>query len=391
MKSVRTLVDALPPLKLNDAEEIELQNLAENFVLSNIDEYLDISDRVRKTGKTPREWREQRHKDGIRVYTQRSKKSRDPDAPVPSLLLFGTIHGTLDDVMYAVSASNDEDIKVKSKFVQDGIVDAKVLHRVVRPTVESPYQHVNVAWRLYAVPENRDYICVEASGVATMTEGESIGYHIAHSVGFPQLPPFQNVDVERGNLSVCALYRQRAPNSVECYVHGFFDFQEDDTVLSAISMNSMANQWLSFSQLIECAEMKKLVWRLRKKSARISVDTCSSSGSSFESMALARRRKSSVAAKASSHCAVCTKSFGLLGSGKKACRVCGQMVCSKCQVRKTVCTVRPWENAAILEKKLPVCGPCIQDVLSDNALDVARDEVHLRVYTRDSDWWSMSE
>ncbi|KAE8990073.1 hypothetical protein PF011_g18503 [Phytophthora fragariae] len=42
----------------------------------------------------PREWRELRHKDGIRVYTQRSKKSRDPDAPVPLLLLFGTIRGT---------------------------------------------------------------------------------------------------------------------------------------------------------------------------------------------------------------------------------------------------------------------------------------------------------
>ncbi|GMF43624.1 unnamed protein product [Phytophthora fragariaefolia] len=393
MKSIRTLVDALPALKLNDAEEMELQNLAENFVLGNIDEYLEVSEQVRKTGRTPREWRELRHKDGIRVYTQRSKKSRVKDAPeptVPSLLLLGTVQGTLNDVMYAVAASNDEDIKVKSKFVQDGIVDAKVLCEMVRPTVEDAYQHVNVAWRLYAVPEHRDYICVEASGIAVTAEGESIGYHVAHSVGFPQLPPFQKADVERGNLSVCALYRQRAPNSVECYVHGFFDFQEDDTVLSAISMNSMANQWLSFSQLIECAEMKKLVWRLRKKSARISIDTCSSSGSSFDLLA-AQRRKSSGAAKASNHCAICTKGFGLLGSGKKACRVCGELVCSKCQVRKTVCTVRPWENAAILEKKLPVCGPCIEDVLKGNALDVARDEVHLRVYTRDSDWWSMSE
>jgi hypothetical protein len=392
MKSVRSLVDALPALKLNDAEESELQNLTENFVLANIQEYLDISDNVRKTGRTPREWRELRHKDGIRVYTQRSKRGADPDTPeptVPSLLLFGTIQGNLHDVMYAVSASNDEDIKVKAKFVQDGIVDAKVLCEVVRPTVEDPYQHVNVTWRLYAVPDNRDYICVEASGVAITTEGESVGYHIAHSVGFPQLPPFQNADVERGNLSVCALYRQRAPNSVECYVHGFFDFQEDDTVLSAISMNSMANQWLSFSQLIECAEMKKLVWCLRRKSARLS-DTCSSESSSFDSQ-ISQRRKSSAAIKGSNHCRVCTNGFGLLGAGKKTCRVCGQLVCSKCHVTRTVCTVKPWDNRAILEKKLPVCGPCIHDIVEGNALEVARDEVHLREFTRDSDWWSMSE
>ncbi|KAL3659937.1 hypothetical protein V7S43_015238 [Phytophthora oleae] len=389
MKSIRSLVDALPPLKLNDAEVMELQNLSENFVLANIDEYLEMSEDVRKTGKRPKEWRELRRKDNIRVYTQRSTKSGDPDAEstVPSLLLFGTIQGTLNDVMYAVSASNDEDIKVRSKFVQDGIVDAKVLCEVVQPTVEDPYQHVNVTWRLYAVPENRDYICIEASGIAVTTEGESIGYHVAHSVGFPQLPPFQKADVERGNLSVCALYRQRAPNSVECYVHGFFDFQEDDTVLSAISMNSMANQWLSFSQLIECAEMKKLVWRLRKKSARIS-STSTATNSSLGSP-IDPRRKSSVPV--SSHCRVCTKSFGLLGSGKKMCRVCGQMVCSKCHVKRTVCTVNHWENRAILEKKLPVCGPCIHEILSGNALEVARDEVHLRDYTRDSDWWSLSE
>ncbi|KAG7387890.1 hypothetical protein PHYPSEUDO_013541 [Phytophthora pseudosyringae] len=390
MKSVRSLVDALPPLKLNDAEEMELQSLAENFVLGNMEEYVEISERVRKSGKTPREWRELRQRGGIRVYTQRSQKNKsEPDGAdpsVPSLLLLGTIQGTLNDVMYAVSASNNEDIKVKSKFVQDGIVDAKVLHEVVRPTEEDPYHHVNVTWRLYAVPENRDYICVEASGIAITTEGESIGYHIAHSVGFPQLTPFQNADVERGNLSVCALYRQRAPNSVECYVHGFFDFQEDDTVLSAISMNSMANQWLSFSQLIECAEMKKLVWCLRRKSARIS-DTSSSTSSSFD-LPITQRRKSSAAV--SRHCRVCTKGFGLLGS-KKTCQVCGQMVCSKCHVKRTVCTVKPWDNQAILEKKLPVCGPCIHDILKGNALEVARDEVHLRVYTRDSDWWSMSE
>ncbi|KAL4140763.1 hypothetical protein PRNP1_015043 [Phytophthora ramorum] len=171
MKSVRSVVDALPPLKLNDSEETELQNLSENFVLANIEDYLEIGEDVRKTGNTPREWRELRRKDGIRVYTQRSKKGDSGAAglTVPSLLLFGTIQGALNDVMYAVSASNDEDIK------------------------------------------------------------------------------------------------------------------------------------------------------------------------------------------------------------------------------KTVCTVRPWENTAILEKKLPVCGPCIQDILKGSALEVARDEVHLRVYTRDSDWWSTSE
>lgn len=389
MKPVRALVDALPPLTLNGDEVNELQSLVETFVLSNIDEYLEMSDGVRKSGQTPREWRELRHKDSVRVYTLRSKKtSAANESTVPSLLLFGTIQGSLHDVMYAVAASKDDDIKVKSKFVQDGIVDAKVLHEVIRPSLDEPYRHVNVAWRLYAVPESRDYICVEASGVATTNDGESIGYHIAHSVGFPQLPPFQDADVERGNLSVCALYRQRAPNSVECYVHGFFDFQEDDTVLSAISMNSMANQWLSFSQLIECAHMKKLVWRLRRK-CRDTYSSSTSSSSSFDSHTF-RRRKSSTPSKASSHCSVCTKSFGLLGS-KKACRVCDRMVCSKCHVKRTVCTVKPHKDTAILEKKLPICGPCIQEVLKTNAMDIARDEIHLRGCTRDSDWWSVSE
>ncbi|RLN20095.1 hypothetical protein BBJ28_00021360 [Nothophytophthora sp. Chile5] len=391
MKSPRALVEALPPLKLNADEEIELQRLAETFVLNNLSQYLELSEGVRKTGASPKEWRELRQKESIRVYTQRSKKKSDSaveEPSVPSLLLFGTVAGCLNDVMYAVAASNDVDIQVKSKFVQDGIVDAKVLCEVVRPSINEPFAHVNVTWRLYAVPEARDYICVEASGIATTADGESIGYHIAHSVAFPQLPPFRDADVERGNLSVCALYRQRAPNSVECYVHGFFDFQEEDTVLSAISMNAMANQWLSFSQLIECAEMKKLVWRLRKKAAQLA-DTCSSSSSSFDSVEATRRRSS--AAKPASHCSVCTKSLGFMNTGKKHCRVCDRTVCSRCNLKKTVCTVKPLKGRAILEKKFAVCAPCYQDIMKSDALAVARDEIHLRGCTRDSDWWSVSE
>ncbi|OWY93697.1 hypothetical protein PHMEG_00036814 [Phytophthora megakarya] len=54
---------------------------------------------------------------------------------------------------------------------------------------------------------------------------ERIGYNISHSVTFAQIPGMEDThSIERGNMSVCSLYLQKTPTTVECYVRGFFDF-----------------------------------------------------------------------------------------------------------------------------------------------------------------------
>ncbi|POM63998.1 Hypothetical protein PHPALM_20533, partial [Phytophthora palmivora] len=194
------------------------------------------------------------------AYRNRSRHNGLP--MTPSLLLLGTIEGTLDDVMYGAVATTDEAIRIKSTCTQDGIIDSKVLHELVQPTVEDPFHHVSVKWRLYN--NQRDYVSLDTTGIAHTVKRERIGYNISHSVAFAQIPGMDNI--ERGNMSVGSLYLQKTPTTVECYVRGFFDFHTQNEMVNTMSLQAIAAQWASFARKRECALMKKLVWRMRKSS-----------------------------------------------------------------------------------------------------------------------------
>ncbi|KAG6616105.1 neutral zinc metallopeptidase, Zn-binding site [Phytophthora cinnamomi] len=214
-----------------------------------------------------RAWKELRRKDNIRVYKERPRPNAMPTTP--SLLLLGTVKGNLDDVMYAIVTPTEQAMKIKSNCTHDGVIDRKVLHEIVRPSVDDPFRHVSVNWSLYADSEPHDYVCVEATGVTHTLRGERVGFHLSHSVAFTQLPSFsESHGVERGNRSICSLYRETTAGEVECYVRGFFDFRDGDNELTTnIALHAIANQWLSFSRQIEFSHMKKLVWRLPAASA----------------------------------------------------------------------------------------------------------------------------
>ncbi|KAJ8566312.1 hypothetical protein ON010_g6815 [Phytophthora cinnamomi] len=203
-----------------------------------------------------RAWKELRRKDNIRVYKERPRPNAMPTTP--SLLLLGTVKGNLDDVMYAIVTPTEQAMKIKSNCTHDGVIDRKVLHEIVRPSVDDPFRHVSVNWSLYADSEPHDYVCVEATGVTHTLRGERVGFHLSHSVAFTQLPSFsESHGVERGNRSICSLYRETTAGEVECYVRGFFDFRDGDNELTTnIALHAIANQWLSFSRQIEFSHMK---------------------------------------------------------------------------------------------------------------------------------------
>ncbi|EGZ04561.1 hypothetical protein PHYSODRAFT_248070, partial [Phytophthora sojae] len=147
----------------------------------------------------------------------------------------------------------------------DSVLESKVVQSVVAPSEEQPFRHVGVKWRLHN--NARDFVCVEATGFATSSKGEQVGFSISHSVAFSQIPSFDKFGVERANMSLCCLFHQKTPELVECYARGFYDFRSDSNeLMNSLSVNAVATQWLSVSRIIECAEMKKLVWRLRKNS-----------------------------------------------------------------------------------------------------------------------------
>ncbi|KAL4115067.1 hypothetical protein PRIC2_013962 [Phytophthora ramorum] len=355
------LIHYVPQLHLVESDVASLRELADTLVTHNIESYNALL--VSPDGHVDaRQWKELRRKEGIRVYKERPTDTSSTLPCIPSLLLLGTVVGRLDDVMFVAGAATDEQMKLTAKCLQDGVLDSKVVQSIVAPTEEQPFRHVGVKWRLHNA---RDFVCVDATGIAISSKGERVGYSIRHSVAFSQLPSFDKFGVERANMSVCCLFRQKTPETVECYARGFFDFGSDSSeLLNTLSMNTVATQWLSFSKYVDCAEMKKLVWRMRKNSGlpvngpMVIEPMDELAGSGVE--------------KSDGGCAVCSRSFGF--SLRKTCKICQRSVCSSCCVKKLVCIMAP-DRRTVLDKKRTFCAMCMCEVARSDALAIARDEI----------------
>ncbi|KAL4086523.1 hypothetical protein PRIC1_014226 [Phytophthora ramorum] len=369
MPSLNAIAGLLPQLDISVQEGSMLVDLTETLTQHNIAQCSTVL--MTKDGHADsRAWKELRRKDSIRVYKERPQSKSMPSTP--SLLLLGTVQGNLDDVMYAIVTPTEQAMKIKSNCTNDGVIDRKVLHEIVRPTVDAPFRHVSINWSLYADSEPHDYVCVEATGTTHTLRGERVGFHLSHSVAFSQLQSFsESHGVERGNRSICSLYRETTAGEVQCYVRGFFDFQDgDNELLTNMALHAIASQWLSFSRQIEFSHMKKLVWRLRR----------SSSDADDFVMAAAieehRRKVSEAALDRQVTCRVCHKTFGLLDR-KTTCKSCEQAVCPRCRVKKRVCVLAP-DQRTVLEKRRSFCAPCIAEVTTSNARVIAQEELQLQ-------------
>ncbi|KAH7491347.1 uncharacterized protein KRP23_270 [Phytophthora ramorum] len=368
--SALTLVDLLPELTVSDADCNMLRELASTLVTHNLEQCNMLL--VTKKGypdAASGQWKEMRRKDALRIYRERPSSARGGAPFSPSLLLLGTVDGTVEEVMYGVVATTDAALKIKSTCVNDGMLDTKMLCELTKPSMKDPFRHVGIKWKLY---HGRDYVSLDSTGVLYSSKGERIGYNLSHSVAFSELPEFKTQGILRGNMSVCSVYRQKTPTTVECYVRGFFDFPTNNEMLNNVALQALASQWLSFGRKAECGRMKKLGWRLRRNSLDgrssdgSSTSTCSSYGSSPKASPPPAFRPGA--------CSLCSHSFGFLGTSRETCTSCTQLVCTRCTVKKIMYTAAS-DGRAVLEKKQPFCRVCLDDVAECDTLAIAREEL----------------
>lgn len=354
----------LKPLQCSDDDNAKLRELAETLVVHNMDQYNALELGKNGAPADKNRWKEVRKKEGTRVFKERATKGKPLE--MPSLMLLGTVVGRLEDVMYAVVAPSTESMRIKSAIIRDGIVDCKVLHEVATPTIDDPFHHVSVKWRLFAEPEARDHVCIDASGIATSVKGERVGYHLSHSIGFEQIPNFASYDVQRANMSVCSLYVQQSPTTVQIYARGFYDFSTGkNELLDNASLSAISSHWLSFPRKVECAQVKKLLWTMFKNNNRDSIMSLTAEEG---------KPRAPLAAATPGRCKVCAKSFGFLGTSRKCCRACNDQICSRCSVVKTVVKLAP-NQVSVVEKKRVFCVQCISDVARVDAVRIAREEI----------------
>ncbi|KAE9071654.1 hypothetical protein PF007_g26474 [Phytophthora fragariae] len=160
----------------------------------------------------PTQWKRNAQRDNLQVYCRQQQQRKNSSAgergsrrrlfrdtevrtaltEMPTLLLVGTIKGSLADVMYGVLNPTADSMRLKSSYVGDKFAGCAVLATIERPTPSDPFRSHSLKWLegdhpfiFRPIVKNRDFVFMEATGLIHLAGGERVGYHVMHSVTFP--------------------------------------------------------------------------------------------------------------------------------------------------------------------------------------------------------------
>ncbi|KAG7387460.1 hypothetical protein PHYPSEUDO_014108 [Phytophthora pseudosyringae] len=369
---------------LTMGDRSQLEALAQTFVSDNLRQYLAHSamglDKVDE-----RRWKVVKAKEALRVYAERSQRdmarwtrkhsshsSHSPDASrtnteeedaeylvseLPVMFSAGTLVGNLEDVMFGVVNPSLELMRIKSSYVAD-VSSAAVLAAIVEPTMDDPFCSLVIKWMEMDLPlrksglvKNRDYVYMEATGMVQLgPRGDRIGYHLMHSVHFPQTT--DRPHKVRGRLSMCSFFRQNSPDTVEHYSSGTID--PGGAIPRPILVRSTAAHMLAPLRYAYCGQMKKLTWMLQHKREERRLGGGSPK---FETPAHV--------------CVTCRSKAGALFSTK--CRICLGALCMSCTIKKRLSFLSP--DSSLVRHKVSVCTSCMLEGLHASASKAARDQL----------------
>jgi hypothetical protein len=387
------------PLSLSAEAVAELETLTRTLVSRNVAAYerqLHRSDAV-----DPARWKLMFRQGGLRSYAERSSRPTfgfgeaigaaaghlDRRAPVftqskttsvPSIVVVGSVEGELDDTMYGLMCPTLDQMRVKTAYVKDGLVRGSVLATLVAPTVEDPFTSVAVKWmemgqpaHARAVVKNRDYVYLEATGVEYLRNGERVGYQLVHSIQFPTTP--ERASTSRGNMSICAFYRQKSSNETDVYVKGFLS--PSTGLENAVVTRSVARALLSVARNVHCCQMKKIEWALRQRHRSAPHESHAPAASSPGGPCVTCGRRRSAVSSA------LTAAASRMTSGKhfrsrRRCELCERYVCPACRSLHKLTLVLPEHR--LVQQQAALCGACLEAALAVKAVDVARDELKRR-------------
>ncbi|EGZ23196.1 hypothetical protein PHYSODRAFT_541040 [Phytophthora sojae] len=272
---------------------------------------------------------------------------------MPVLLRVGTVLGRLDDLMFGCVNPTLDIMRIRASYVHD-VHAAAILCPIVEPTKQDPFRSVIVKWLTLDNPfestnliKTRDFVYIEATGILQFANGERVGYHLKHSIEFPQTKP--RLNVIRAKLSYCGFYRQISPNVID--VFGISSMVPGGDIRRFIAVRAATDTLLSTNNLVYCGQMKKMSWMLQQQ----------------RSLGLQQERKK--------NCVVCNKntSSGLRGRiGKSTCKMCYGSVCFSCKIHWKISFIAP--GGKLCRRKLAFCTTCITRASFCDARKAARDQ-----------------
>lgn len=305
----------------------------------------------------------------------RRRRQREPNAAIlpEQLLGLGTLHSTLEDVVYGLLAPTAVVMRTSQAYAGEYLADAAVLATLVRPTAHEPLNMVSLKWwlqrkkrrRPWKQHEHREFVVLESIGIRRSDySGDRIGFRLLHSVDLPVaysssllLQPTRRAAqykrVERGRLSSCFLFRRVGAGMVDCFLRGTTD-PSDQPILplrwrKSLRQATIVNEMLQICAVVlQTAEMNKLTHFLQQLVARHPDET------------KRRRVLSNVAS-----CEICLKDFALWAA-RHRCQLCPQVVCSRCQVERLM--VFPGLLHSLSRKRVHLCSSCIHVVRAASPL-----------------------
>ncbi|CEG39531.1 START-like domain [Plasmopara halstedii] len=369
-----------PKLELTDADRQLLLRLESDLILEVFPKYEDFVV-VDKRKVNHSQWKSIGDDENLHVYVERdgySDSKIKEDDPVhqptdnwqknmPIILAVGTFEGELNDLMFGTVNPTQEIMRVKASYVKD-YSDGAVLANIVVPTAADPFRSVSIKWTQINLPlnqtgliQNRDFICLEATGILHFADGDRVGYQLLHSINFPNTQPL--LGTIRAHHKIIGFYRQISHNVIDTYA--FDTVHPGGKIFRSVALKASAQALLSTTNYVICGQAKKLTWRLQHRQAETQ---------SF------RHRCTQNIFNNELFCTACDRNlthrnFGLprvTALGQSVCKLCLNPVCYKCKRPKAISFLTP--DRKLLRQKITFCVMCISEVSRMSAIPAAQDQ-----------------
>lgn len=389
---------AMSPLYLTAAEESEIRDNADRV----LDETIAAYDAFVAQGRTfPREqWRRVKTSGSLTAYRTRKRSASSSQKPsrvtasssgeirasmldalgqssphsmsssgesgtetstLPAhmqiVVITGIVPGTLEDAAFGNIGDSEAVWKLRTTYTNEVYHDSKILATILQPSKADPFRFLGVKWAVKKLPAflaMRDMVFTESVGLLRdpQTGKATTGYSLMHSVELPGIPHLSEFDVLRLKLSHCYISRAHDDKSIEIFCRAFYIPAGD--LMNSLSAAIYAEGLLTSTNIMDCAQMKKVMWlthQKRQNNVQYTTKTLD----------------------AATHCQWCSQGFKLLlGSftrAASACHCCKRILCGKCSIKKDV--IVDLTEDGVTQMALPYCAQCMAEAKDLSALDIA--------------------
>ncbi|KAG7394437.1 hypothetical protein PHYBOEH_005207 [Phytophthora boehmeriae] len=271
----------------------------------------------------------------------------------PSMVAIGYVDGSIEDMMYGMSATSQADLMTGFSY-KNPPRDCAVLGHLGHATPEDPFRSADFIWVLPKLPpaaKQVDVCYLKATGVESDAIGNRYGYLVLHSVDLSECPPFdKRYKVTRAKMYFACLFREIDGGSLQVIVRGIFDLAGTIKV-DFMLKHATASFITGLLNGVGIGESKKLtLLACRNQSARR--DLAQAPTPTQCSMCSKRGHTNKLVAKTVLWYVVLDQ-----------CRVCGDTICSKCaeDVKTHSSMKRFFLGAKRACKEYTCCPSCVRD------------------------------